>query len=129
MVYVRQFSDVMTDRNYTNLWIVNADGTGHRPLTTGDYSDASPRWSPDGSRLAFISDRDGSAQIWVRYMDSGQMSRITNLQNAPAGIAWSPNGSHLSFTALVEDPPLQVAELPPRPAGGSRVGGAGDDHR
>jgi dipeptidyl aminopeptidase/acylaminoacyl peptidase len=117
VVYVRQFSDVMTDRNYTNLWMVNADGSGHRPLTTGDFSDASPRWSPDGSRLAFVSDRDGSAQIWVRYMDSGQMSRITNLQNGPAGLAWSPDGSHLSFTALVKDAPLRVAQLPAPPEG------------
>jgi acylaminoacyl-peptidase len=117
VVYVRQFSDVMTDRNYTNLWMVNADGSGHRPLTTGDFSDASPRWSPDGSRLAFVSDRDGSAQIWVRYMDSGQMSRITNVQNGPAGLAWSPDGSHLSFTTLVKDAPLQVAQLPAPPEG------------
>ncbi len=117
ILYVRQFSDIMTDRNYTNLWVVGADGSDHRPLTTGDFGDSSPRWSPDGSRIAFISDRDGSAQIWVRYMDSGQMSRITNLQHPPAGIAWSPDGSHLSFTALVPGSIPQVADLPAPPEG------------
>src|SRR5256885_8992862 len=50
VVYVRRFADPMTDRRYSNLWIVNADGSDHRPVTTGDRSDASPRWSPDGTR-------------------------------------------------------------------------------
>src|SRR5215472_9661525 len=56
IVYVRRFADATTDRRYANLWIINADGSDHRPLTTGNRSDASPRWSPEGTRLAFLSD-------------------------------------------------------------------------
>src|SRR6202051_5369413 len=56
IVYVRRFADPMTDKRYSNLWIVNSDGTDHRPLTTGNHNDASPRWSPDGVRLAYLSD-------------------------------------------------------------------------
>ena len=48
IVYVRRFADSMTDKRYSNLWIINTDGTDHRPLTTGNRSDISPRWSPDG---------------------------------------------------------------------------------
>src|SRR5262249_31071155 len=44
VVYVRNFLDVMKDRRRSNLWVVNADGTGHQPLTTGSHGDASPRW-------------------------------------------------------------------------------------
>ncbi|MBI3721851.1 MAG: PD40 domain-containing protein [Fimbriimonas ginsengisoli] len=47
IVYVRRFNDPMTDRRYSNLWIINADGSEHRALTTGNRSDGSPRWSPD----------------------------------------------------------------------------------
>src|SRR5262249_44551193 len=57
--YARRFAAAATDRRYANLWIINSDGSDHRPLTTGNRNDVSPRWSPDGSRLAYLSDADG----------------------------------------------------------------------
>ena len=86
IVYVRRFADPMTDRRYSNLWIINSDGTDHRPITTGNHNEASPRWSPDGARLAYLSDTDGKQQIYVRWMDSGQTARITNLDQSPDAI-------------------------------------------
>lgn len=47
IVYVRNFMDIMKDRRRSNLWIINADGSEHRPVTTGKHNDSSPRWSPD----------------------------------------------------------------------------------
>src|SRR5256885_8295958 len=117
VVYVRRFADPMTDRRYSNLWIVNADGSDHRPVTTGDRSDASPGWSPDGTRLAYLSDADGKQQIYVRWMDSGQTARITNLEQNPDAIAWSPDGKMLSFSALVLGKGPHLADLPAAPAG------------
>src|SRR4029450_8112664 len=61
--FVRQFSEIMTDRRYSNLWIVNFDGTDHRPLTTGNYNETTPRWSPDGTQLAYISNPDGAPEL------------------------------------------------------------------
>ena len=117
VIYVRQFADVMTDRRHSNLWIVNFDGTDHRPLTTGHYSDASPRWSPDGQRIVFTSDRDGSPQLYMRWMDSGQIAKLTNLQNPPSGLAWSPDGKQIAFTSMVPERPAQVAAMPAAPPG------------
>lgn len=117
IVYVRRFADPMTDRRYTNLWMVNADGTDHRPLTTGNRNDTSPRWSPDGTRLAYLSDTDGKQQLYIRWMDSGQTARITNLENAPNAIAWSPDGRMISFSALVPGKGPHLADLPSPPAG------------
>src|SRR5215470_10927309 len=75
IIYVRRFADPLTDRRYSNLWIINADGTDHRPLTSGNRTDISPRWSPDGTRIAFLSDADGKQQLYIRWMDSGQTAR------------------------------------------------------
>src|SRR5215468_10546064 len=58
IVYVRQFADIMTDKRCSNLWIINFDGSDHRPLTTGNFNDANPRWSPDGKQIIYISNRD-----------------------------------------------------------------------
>src|SRR5213080_4669014 len=117
IVYVRRFADPMTDKRYSNLWIINTDGTDHRPLTTGNRSDASPRWSPDGMRLAYLSDADGKQQLYVRWMDTGQTARITNLDQAPDAIAWSPDGRMISFSALAPGKGPHIAELPSPPSG------------
>ncbi len=117
IVYVRQFSDVMTDRRYSNLWIINVDGSDHRPLTTGHYNDTSPRWSPDGTQIIYISNRDGSPQIYRRWIDTGQTAKITNLTSPPSGLAWSPDGRWISFAMHVPEAPPKVATLPTPPEG------------
>jgi dipeptidyl aminopeptidase/acylaminoacyl peptidase len=117
IVYARQFSDVMTDKRASNLWIVNFDGTEERALTTGTYNDGGAKWSPDGTRIAYISDRDGKPQIYMRWMDSGQTAELTNLESAPSDLSWSPDGKLVSFSAFVEGEALKIAKLPKAPEG------------
>ena len=117
VVYVRNFMDIMTDRRRSNLWIVKTDGTDHRPLTTGIGNDGSPRWSPDGQRLAYVSASGGTSQAWIRWMDSGQTAKLTNLQKSPTGLSWSPDGRWLAFSMFVPEKPDSFVELPGKPEG------------
>ncbi|GMV05044.1 MAG: acyl-peptide hydrolase [Gemmatimonadota bacterium] len=117
VVYVRQFSDVMKDQNFSNLWIVGSDGSGNRPLTTGDFHDTTPRWSPDGTRLAYISDRDGTPQVTLRWMDTGQTATLTSLTEPPSGLEWSPDGTRLAFAKRVPEAPLVIGTMPTPPPG------------
>ena len=117
VVYVRQFADVMTDMNYSNLWLVRSDGGEHRPLTTGKFLDNSPRWSPDGTRIAYMSNRDGMPQIYMHWVASGQTAAITNLTDPATGLSWSPDGSHLAFNKLVPEAPLSIGQMPAPPPG------------
>ncbi len=117
IVYVRQSANVMTDARETNLWVVNFDGTDDRALTSGHDNDTSPRWSPDGTRIAYLSGDEGHVQIFVRWMDSGQTARITDMEAAPGGISWSPDGKQIAFTSRVSVPgPRLMPPLVP-PAG------------
>ena len=115
VVYVRNFSDVMTDKRYANLWLITVDGKEHRPLTTGQFNDASPRWSPDGKELAFVSNRDGKQQVYRYWMGSGQMARVTSVQNTLNNISWSPDGKWISFVSLVLREPRTVPDMPKAP--------------
>ncbi len=117
IIYVRQFADIMADRRHSNLWIINFDGTDHRPLTTGNFNDTSPRWSPDATQIIYVSNREGSSQIYRRWMDSGQTAKITNLTQSPSGVAWSPDGKLISFTMLVPEAPTSIVRMPAPPEG------------
>jgi len=115
IVYVRNFCDIMTDKRYSNLWLISADGKDHRPVTTGQFNDNSPRWSADGKNLIFISNRDGKPQVYHLWLQSGQMARLTNIQEPPNNISWSPDGRWISFTSLVPREPRTVPDLPKAP--------------
>jgi len=117
IVYVRHFADILSDSRYSNLWIVEFDGSGHRPLTSGLYNDHSPRWSPDGKMIAFISNREGKPQVYKLWLDTGQMAPLTRLQNPPSNISWSPDGKYIAFCCQVPSKPRVIATLLTPPPG------------
>ncbi len=117
VVYVRNSMDVMTDRRRSRLWIVGTDGSGHRPLTSGAGSESSPRFSGDGTRLAYVSRADGSAQLHMRWMDTGVTARLTQLPAAPRGLTFSPDGRSLAFSMLVRERKDEWVKLPKKPPG------------
>jgi len=106
----------MNDRYSSNLWIVDVEGKRIRELTHGNWRDFSPVWYPDGKKIAFLSERDGSTQIHVMWIDTREVAQLTHLERAPSNIVWSPDGKKIAFTYFVPDekPVLQV-KLPKKP--------------
>ncbi|MGD8441045.1 MAG: S9 family peptidase [Holophagae bacterium] len=117
IVYVRTFMDIMTDRRRSNLWIIDVDGSNHRPLTTGSENHHSPRWSPDGTRLIYLSGEEQAAQVYCRWMDTGQTARLAQLPGPASGIEWSPDGTRIAFAMPVPSPVEPLVELPGKPPG------------
>ena len=117
VVYVHNFMDIMEDRRRSNLWRVESDGDDPRPLTTGAVNDASPRISPDGGRVAYVSSDDKGSQIFVRWLDGGETLQLTRQAQVPGNLAWSPDGQWLAFTLLVPREPATMGELPEAPKG------------
>jgi dipeptidyl aminopeptidase/acylaminoacyl peptidase len=117
IVYVRNFFDVKTDRRRSNLWAIDADGSNHRPLTSGNANDSQPRFSPDGTRIAFVSSREEGAQIWVHWFDNAHSARISRLPESPGNLSWSPDGKAFAFTMRVPAEAKPLASMPKAPKG------------
>ena len=118
IVFTRSWVDKVKDERASNLWIVDVDGTRARELTSGTWRDSQPVWSPDGKRIAFMSDRDGTSQLHVMWVDTREAAQLTHLEQAPSGINWSPDGKWIAFTAFEPDnDPILAVKLPERPRG------------
>ena len=116
VAYVRRSMDIMIDRARSNIWVVGTNGQGHRPLLSGTNSYTSPRWSPNGDRIAYISSAEGrGAELYVRWMDTGQTALLSNLSETPSAISWSPDGRHIAFLSLVPDRQEPMATPPAMP--------------
>jgi TolB protein len=81
---------------------MEADGTGARRLTTDPALDLSPSWSADGRRIAFVSDRAGSPQVYLMNADGSGVRRLTFQGNYNQTPQWSPRGDLIAFTARDE---------------------------
>jgi dipeptidyl aminopeptidase/acylaminoacyl peptidase len=117
VIYVRNFKDVMTDRNLSNLWIANFDGSSNRPLTTGDYNDRSPVWSNDGTKVVYLSNKTGQTELYLRWMDTGEEMVLINSENSPSNVQWSPDDQFLSFSMFVSEPISSPIRMPQKPKG------------
>ncbi len=118
IVYVRNSKDVMTDKNLSNLWIVNFDGSNNRPLTTGNHNNVSPRWSHDGKKLAYRSNsEDDKTKLYMMWLDTKESVPLTNTPQAPSNVSWSHDNLHLAFTMFVPESHESIVKLPQKPEG------------
>lgn len=118
VIYVRNFKDVMTDSNLSNLWIVNFDGSKNRPLTTGNQNDYYPRWSHDGTRIIFKSNMaDGKMKLYLMWMDTKEVMPLTNTPRTPGQVAWSHDDTQLAFNMFVPKASQSIINMPAKPAG------------
>jgi dipeptidyl aminopeptidase/acylaminoacyl peptidase len=106
VVYSQSWIERGKNRSYANLWLAAAEGGSLVQVTTGEVNDSMPRWSPDGRLIAFASNRDGKAAIWVLDVATKQLRLLTLWERSNAFISksgeslcWSPDSRQIAFVA------------------------------
>jgi dipeptidyl aminopeptidase/acylaminoacyl peptidase len=116
VAYARMSFDIMNDRGRGSIWLIDTESGAQTPVVTGSGSHSSPRWSPKGDRLAYVSTaEDGRPQLFVRWMQTGQTARLAELLDAPDSLTWSPDGKWIAFTMFAPDSKQPLGEAPPKP--------------
>jgi len=104
IAYTIADTDKAANKRITQIYLISTDGGEPRALTSEKQSSVSPRWSPDGKRLAFVSARDGESQIWTIDLPEakpGSLKKISNISTGADAPVWSPDGKWIAFTSEV----------------------------
>jgi dipeptidyl aminopeptidase/acylaminoacyl peptidase len=100
VVYTVATPDMDANRNATNIWMAPVGGGDAIQLTrTG--KDSSPKWSPDGKTIAFLSARGGDSQVYLLPLEGGEAHAVTKLSSGADIVKWSPDGKTILFTSSV----------------------------
>ncbi len=117
VVYRRNGFDIMKDKAKGNLWIVNIDGTSNRKLTSREVSESQARWSPSGNRIAFVSATNEGAEVYMYWIKTGQIAKLSQLEKTPSSLIWSHDGKNLAFTMFMAVKPPVIVKPPAKPKG------------
>jgi dipeptidyl aminopeptidase/acylaminoacyl peptidase/pterin-4a-carbinolamine dehydratase len=103
IAFVHMQADEELNGYERSIWFVPADGSHPAERFTTGAQDFSPRWSPDGSRLAFVSNRSGSPQLYVVAAGGGEAVQLSRMTSGVSSPCWSPDGRYLAFNARVTE--------------------------
>ncbi len=101
VAFVASVPDLEENRSNSDIWLVPVKGGEPRRLTASEGGDFSPCWSPDGTRIAFISTRGGSAQVWSIPVTGGEAVQVTDISTGASDPVWSPDGRLIAFYSFV----------------------------
>ena len=117
VLYQRNFNDIMTDESFSNIWLIDYDGKNNRPITTGNFKDNSPKWSNQGDKFLFKSNREGKSQIFLFDLKNNSIQKLTNFQYSIESTQWSPDDNYILFSSFIDSERDTLIEMPDKPKG------------
>jgi len=119
--YVLVTVNAKHDGYETSLWVVGTDGASAPRRLTAGARDGAPRWSPDGSTLAFLRPQDGRPQLYLLPLGGGEAQQLTDLPKGASAAAWSPDGKAIAFTSTTTPEDLAKKDTTEQPKSDVRI--------
>ncbi|HJQ71547.1 MAG TPA: S9 family peptidase [Blastocatellia bacterium] len=101
VIYVVSTPDLARAKRASQLWMIDIDGRNARRLSDGETNVSSPVFSPDGKSIAFVSTKEGSANLYVMPRAGGEWRQVTNISTGVSDPLWSPDGKWVAFSTDV----------------------------
>lgn len=117
LVYIRNSNDIMKDSKNRSLWMVDVDSKTQIPLFADENQYYSPKWSPDGEKIAFLSNSSGSTQVHVHYIKENRTALVSRIQGNISNLSWSPDGQWFAYHHKVKAKRTSLAKMPKKPKG------------
>lgn len=117
VVYERRSMDIMTDSMRRNLWSIALDGSAHLPILSDSKNHFNPVFSPDGTKMAYLSSKEGKVQVYLKDLASSSTTRVTDVAMRPSGMSFSPDGKYLAFAMFTPTKAKPLFNLDFKPKG------------
>ncbi len=117
VVYERHSMDIMADTRRINLWIVDLENNTHYPLLSDSKNHFAPVLSSNGKHLAYLSSKEDKVQIYVRQLDNGATTKVTDVAMTPSQMAFSPDDKHIAFVMFTPTKTKPLFTLDGKPEG------------
>jgi len=117
IAYVRHSMDKMNDKDKGQIWLINIEDGLHLPLIDGTAASHSPRWSPDGQSLLFVTATQGKPELRLHYFKSDRNISLAQFISAPSRATWSPDGQHIAFNMFIKGKKTSFSTPAAKPEG------------
>ncbi len=102
IIYTVATPSIKDNKLTRDIWATSIDGNKNLQITSDGANEMSPIFSPDGKKIAYLSNKSGSFQVYIQDFPKGNPKRLTNLSEGVSNILWSPDGKYISFTSEVK---------------------------
>jgi len=121
IVYEVTYVSIPQNKMNTELFVMKADGSEKKQLTQSNSRESNPRWINGGKKIAFLSDKDGTSQLWTMNIDGSGWEKISDIEGGIGGFSFSPDEKKVLFVKNVKTQPTAADIYPDLPEASGRI--------